>query len=311
MRSAVAPQTLARGSREVPASAVATPILEWTSARELTGSVLAVGRDVAYLGFRGGVMALTARGVPLMPNGVAVGVDSRREGHGAFCGVLQTTDRARLHAEGIDVGGLHVRWPWPAPAWEPRVTGGPWPRDRVLARGESIMRHLRIDVGASPDALAASMASNGIAVACDERGARAIVALFRSLRRRSPEDVREAAVALLGLGPGLTPEGDDLLAAAVVTVVALGPSAGLHGRMRRRLVEALAPDPAGRTTALSATLLELAAVGRPLEPVRGLLDPDDDRRCETAIERLLKVGHTTGRVYVTGVGATALALAHR
>lgn len=95
MRSGVAPQTLARGSREVPASAVATPILEWTSARELTGSVLAVGRDVAYLDFRGGVMALTARGVPLMPNGVAVGVDSRREGHGAFCGVLQATDRAR------------------------------------------------------------------------------------------------------------------------------------------------------------------------------------------------------------------------
>jgi hypothetical protein len=181
----------------------------------------------------------------------------------------------------------------------------------VLARGESILRHLRIDVGASADAFAASMVSNGIAVACDERGDRAIVALFRSLRRRSPEDVREAAAALLGLGQGLTPEGDDLLAAAVVTVVALGPSAGLHGRMRRRLVEALAPHPAGRTTALSATLLELAAAGRPLEPVRGLLDLDDDRRCETAIERLLKVGHTTGRVYVTGVGAAAHALAYR
>ncbi len=74
-------------------------------------------------------------------------------------------------------------------------------------------------------------------------------------------------------------------------------------------MRALTPDPRGRTTSLSATLLALAADGRPLEPVRRLLDLDDDRAWASAIDRLRGIGHTTGRMYVMGVGATVVALA--
>ncbi len=138
-----------------------------------------------------------------MPNGVVVGVN-----RGAFGRWVEPGDRARLHPGGMDAGALHVRWPWPAPAWEPRVAGGPWPRDRVLERGEAILRHLGAD-------------------AVDPSRA-----LLGALERRDAASVRAAADSMLGLGPGLTPEGDDVLAAAAVTVVALGSSVGLDERAR-------------------------------------------------------------------------------
>ena len=189
------------------------------------------------------------------------------------------------------------------------MNAGAWSRERVRARGEAILRHAGIDATASPAAVAERMARQGITLARDERGRSAVEALVRSLCRREPEDAARAAEGMLGLGSGLTPEGDDLLAAAAVTVVALGPSVGLERRRLRRLVEALTPDPVGRTTELSSTLLSLAAAGRPLEPAARLLDLDDIRGNAMSIHRLSKVGHTTGRVYLTGIGVTAVALA--
>jgi hypothetical protein len=191
------------------------------------------------------------------------------------------------------------------------VTEGSWSRERVRVRGGRILRHVGVDATASPFALVEATARDGSSLARDERGRAAMAALVRSIDEREPEEACRAAAGMLGLGSGLTPEGDDLLAAAAVTVVALGPSVGLEGRVLRRLVEALTPDPVGRTTELSGTLLRLAESGRSLEPVGRLLDLHDDRGTASAIDRLSKVGHTTGRMYLRGLGATAVALAGR
>jgi hypothetical protein len=293
---------------DVPAHMVATPVLEWAFAGERTGSVLTIAREVAYLTFSGVVVALAFSDAPSMPNEVSLGVDHGRDVRG-FGSLLRPWDRARLHRHGIDVGRLHVRWPRPRARWEPHVNVGAWSRDRVRVRGETVLRHLGFDAMASPAAVADGMAEDGITLARDELGRSVIESLVHSLHRREPEEAGRAAAGMLGLGSGLTPEGDDLLSAAAVTIVALGPSVGLERRRLERLVEALTPDPEGRTTELSGTLLALAAAGRPLEPVGRLLDLDDDRGSATAIDRLSKVGHTTGRVYLTGVGATAVALA--
>ena len=310
MTSAVVPWTPARASTDVAARVVATPVLEWASAGERTGSVLTISRDVTYLTFPGAVVALAFSDAPSLPNEVSLGIDLGRDLRG-FGSLLRPGDRARLHRYGVDAGMLHVRWPRPAARWEPRVNAGAWSRERVRARGETVLRHLGIDATASPAAVAARMAQEGSTLARDERGRSAVEALVRSLHRREPEEAGRAADGMLGLGSGLTPEGDDLLAAAAVTVVALGPSVRLARRRLRGLVEALTPDPVGRTTELSGTLLALAAEGRPLEPVRRLLDLDDDRGTAAAIDRLSKVGHTTGRMYLTGIGVTAVALAAR
>jgi hypothetical protein len=119
----------------------------------------------------------------------------------------------------------------------------------------------------------------------------------------------------------LTPEGDDLLAAVVATLVTLGPAAGVDGGSLDGLLAAIVPDRAvgegsgpggaGRTTALAATLLELAARGQVVEPAGRLLDlsPEGERDWPGAVRRLERVGHGSGRAYALGIGAAAWLLA--
>jgi Protein of unknown function (DUF2877) len=267
-------------------------------------------RDAAYVDFAGSVVAVTRPSVPLMPNGVTLRAE--RWGGGGSRGWLEPDRPAILYGSGIDVGTLHVSWPTLAPTWEPRVAGGPWRSDLVLGRGRAILRHLGIGADAPSSELVSTLAARGIALAQQPDSARAMVALLASLGRRDPQPTRAAAESMLGLGQGLTPEGDDLLAAAAVTVVAFGSSVGLEASARQELVQVLVSRPEERrerTTSLSATLLGLAGDGRPIEPVARLLDLDDDRSWITAEERLRRIGHTTGFVYAFGVGASAVALA--
>jgi uncharacterized protein DUF2877 len=124
--------------------------------------------------------------------------------------------------------------------------------------------------------------------------------LRRALAERDPALAARAADALIGRGPGLTPEGDDMLA-ATAAVVATGPwPADQRDPWLRAL---LPPDLRRRTTALSATLLELAVAGAAIEPLHALLAPGDGWR--GALQRLLRVGHSTGRAYAVAAAYAA------
>ena len=123
---------------------------------------------------------------------------------------------------------------------------------------------------------------------------------------RDPAAASKAADALVGRGPGLTPEGDDLLAAAAIAVRALAPAAGLDGDRAASLAQALCPARVEeRTTLLSATLLRLAAGGSGPEPVQRLLGGGGPA---AALEELLRLGQSTGRAYAVGLGIAAHAL---
>jgi hypothetical protein len=95
---------------------------------------------------------------------------------------------------------------------------------------------------------------------------------------------------LIGRGPGLTPEGDDVVAGMAGVLAA----AGRHDDV----AALLGADLRRRTTALSATLLELAARGLGPEPLQAVLAGD-----ASALPRLLSLGHTSGRAYARGAAA--------
>jgi hypothetical protein len=113
--------------------------------------------------------------------------------------------------------------------------------------------------------------------------------LHESLARGA--DVQDAVRALIGLGPGLTPAGDDVLAGVVVALVAAGDA----GRARPVLDGVRACR--HRTTALSAALLGHAAGGRAVPQLARYLHAPADPR---ALADLLRVGGTSGSALALG-----------
>jgi hypothetical protein len=124
--------------------------------------------------------------------------------------------------------------------------------------------------------------------------------LLAAVARQDPGLAAAAAGRLLGRGPGLTPEGDDLLAGTAAALAAARPGAG-------RLRAALVPGDADRrTTALGATLLRLAAGGLAPEPAGRLLQPGPagERDWPAALRRLTRLGHGSGLAWAAAIGAT-------
>jgi hypothetical protein len=292
----------------LPAHLVATPVLELVAGGR-PGVVLGAGATAAWVDLDGFVVAVTTREVPLLPNAVALAAGS---GALARPGVAPGAP-ARLAPGRVDLGPLQVTWgPAAPPAWDPTVRVPPAAdRDPVARRGAALLDAVGVaPTAASPAALVGELARIGLPTAVDPDGAAGLDLLFRGVHERDPVPAAAGARELLGRGPGLTPEGDDLLAAVAGTLAVLGPATGLEGTDLADLLAALAPAP-GRTTALSATLLALAAERRLAEPAGRLLDlgPAGEAAWPAALSRLERLGHGSGRAYAAGIAATASLLA--
>jgi len=111
------------------------------------------------------------------------------------------------------------------------------------------------------------------------------------------------AQELIGLGPGLTPSGDDYLGGMLVALRWVG-----RGAQADSLWRWLEPRLAERTGAISAAHLAAAAAGQMHETLHALLDdlaaweaPD----LHPALERLDAVGHSSGWDALAGIVAVA------
>ncbi|MCP3993907.1 MAG: DUF2877 domain-containing protein [bacterium] len=135
--------------------------------------------------------------------------------------------------------------------------------------------------------------------------------LAAALRARSAGGVLHSARALLGKGPGLTPEGDDFIAGALAATRLLAEA------MRRERTIAmvagisvpLARLAEVRTTAFSASLIQSALRGQVAEPAGSLLRAMTGRGDVAAAHLgLIRVGHTSGPALAAGMvlGAQSL-----
>lgn len=107
-----------------------------------------------------------------------------------------------------------------------------------------------------------------------------------------------AVNALVGLGRGLTPGGDDVLAGLLVGLRATGQQT-----LARTIADHALDRIDERTTLLSADLLRLAAAGHACVEVLELLRAvHTGCRVPAALDRLLSVGHTSGADLATGLG---------
>ena len=158
--------------------------------------------------------------------------------------------------------------PGPTVVWDP-VVAPVEPGPALVARGTAILRALGVARPADAGAALAETATRPPRAA--------VAALVEALGSGDVAARLRATLALLGRGPGLTPEGDDLLAGAAVVAAAAGDPLTLPPALRTL------------TTPLSATLLELAAAGAGPLPVHALLDPSR-RDWRDALRELEGVG---------------------
>lgn len=138
-------------------------------------------------------------------------------------------------------------------------------------------------------------------------------ALAAALERfRTGGEVRGLA-ALVGLGEGLTPSGDDVLVGVLAGLDAAREAPGDATALRARLCAALERG-TSRTTRLAAQMLDAAGAGFYAEPVLGVLETlalskPDARALERAVASLLAVGHRSGGDTLRGISAALERLA--
>jgi hypothetical protein len=251
------------------------------------GRVLGVFRTAVYVGFSaddGGelVAVETADGLRL-PCSVTLATASSE-------GPLQAVhagDDAFVGAGRLDVGPLAldvVRW------WSPRR-----PRTVALAGYDDA----RLDaVSRLLPALPAELADPLWSLTC-------------VLETPGSDELPDAVAALLGLGAGLTPQGDDGLAGLLVGLAAVPQAAPIA----RRLGDVVTGLAAIRTTTLSAGFLRDAADGFAVPALVDLVDglpavgqshrTTSHRMIAEVVVRLLAVGHTSGAALAHGAVAAA------
>ncbi|MCP2338360.1 DUF2877 domain-containing protein [Actinomadura rupiterrae] len=283
-----------------PAGAAALPLRRLLDAPLRPARVIAVFPAAVYIEVRGvpepRVLAIVAEGAVRLPNAVVLVVPARdrpfarvREGAEAWIG------------EGcVETCGLRVkarRW------WDPTpVLAALSPAS--LAHGIRGLEVALRDAGpAAVGGLAGHRGPTQLAEACADGDLAGAV---------------EAAERIVGLGPGLTPSGDDVLAGLLVAARLLGRAVRGGGPavwLADWLGAAVTEDADTRTTALAATLLHCAAKGQAGGEVAAVLrgiaghEPPGP-----AVRRLLTVGHTSGADLAWGVLAgcrAALSLAAR
>ena len=238
----------------------------------LDGALLGTFSQALIIGTDAGdgprVLSLLSPMAARVPNGVLLpeisGFDS-----------LPAGEPVSIGAGHITVGGLHVqvvRW------WDCRVPPtGPSP---------AATRALRSAVEGSVRGLPCGPIDD----------------LRRALNSQGEAVQITAAVdGLVGLGQGLTPGGDDVLAGVMTGLHATGRT-DLAGVIRGRVEELR-----DRTTQLSADLLRLAGDGFGCLEIVGFLQASEAQAARS-IQRLLSIGHTSGADLATGlvIGLEAL-----
>ncbi|MEO5878495.1 MAG: DUF2877 domain-containing protein [Streptosporangiaceae bacterium] len=238
--------------------------------------VIAVFPSAVYLQFKNGgapnVLALVSSDAVRPPNAVVVPAAARQQ---PFAGVREGED-AWIGDGCAETGQLRVkvrRW------WDPSPVLGPV----SLAR----LHHGAVVLEAGLDASHCGLAGHP--------GPRVLA------ERCAAGDLAHAVLAverIVGLGPGLTPSGDDIIAGILLALRLLGGA--VHGGDRAVwladwLGAAVTADAETRTTSLSASLLHCAAAGQAGAEVAAVLrGVAGQEPLKPAVRRLLNAGHTSG-----------------
>lgn len=265
------------------------------------GSVAAVFRSTFYVQTGAGCYCVGAAG--LEPSGlnlvtaVPPGIDWASSG--VRCGM-----KVRVRDGVFEVGPVLSFRFTDAATWSPELLPAGWTRNG-LVRGLQIVRDDCVN-GVPHDGLGRFI-QPGCEPAHDDIVCRHAKAPLVAARRCLVEALRadtagEAdwswAHALVGLGPGLTPSGDDFLGAVMIALNALN-----RRDLSDRLWDQLGPFAGNATNPISLAHLHAASRGygvAALHDAMSALVTGDESAIRRAAARLDRIGHTSGWDALTG-----------
>jgi hypothetical protein len=131
-----------------------------------------------------------------------------------------------------------------------------------------------------------------------------IVRLEQAFRSEKKNALTDAVRELIGLGPGLTPSSDDMLAGLVLLCLLYAKNRGCKKGASQLMAQVTAKEARGRTTLLSEEYLRQAAWGRGNEPVMRLcaaLLTGGRELVERETRIVLAIGETSGTDTVLGI----------
>lgn len=261
--------------------------------------VQSVYRSVVNITTADGLLTIAAPEGGGVPNGMLADLGPDWRTIGLHAGMVVSASDANLR---IPDAALEIQFDG-ASRWSPRFQSSAEAADAAAARwgrraaATREIAQARASAGGFGALLREDVSHDPVGIL---EAARPIVAeLVVALETGDRSLAAEMATRLIGLGPGLTPSGDDVLVGIEAALHALArPSAGfLALGLASRHVD-------GRTTALAATLLRHAAAGEFAERLHILLAAllgSDDEAIPAAIDRAVAWGATSGTDCLLGV----------
>lgn len=262
------------------------------------GTVASVHRSAINIRRGDRMLTVALESVGGLPNGLTVDSAAALDRLGIRPGMAVLRDVSSLS---VPAASVAISLP-AADGWSPRLPMSPqistWDRSTSAAHALKLAAPEVGAVGLGP--LIAAMAS-GRSTRPNrliERSAAALADTVEALQSGRTDRAAERASFLIGLGPGATPSGDDLL---------VGLCAGLHAiadplapQFARRVADAAA----GRTTALALTFLWHAGRGEFAERVHrtaAVLLGEDVDEMRHAVREALAWGASSGADLLVGL----------
>ena len=283
------------------------------AARGCRGAVVAVQRRGCHVAIDYGTLLILSRpDVPLAPNAltIAAGPADSLERRGVCVGQLVALDA-------IAPGDHDVDWVVTlreAATWEPRPPIHPLGSRELAARLRTIRATVVAD-GAEASLLpllwSCGAADGGLQSAIVRLAAAPARLLGAAAIRGDVAALSRAARGLAGLGPGLTPSGDDLLAGFVASWTLVGEALGRDLSTRERVTAAVVAGGERGASPLGHAWLEHARCGELLEPMtRFVADllAEEPGVAAMAARGVLAVGSSSGTDWMVGFLLAAKAM---
>lgn len=264
-----------------------------TLAAAARARVLAVFERSCYLD--AGARGLVCLGGPDLGSGPLHALFASCAQSRAVLARVRTGDEARARASGLAIGAdVVVRFAG-ATLWQPPAAAIPFDRPRVagnLAELRALVEPRLPREGLGFLIAGHIPASPGIGAAA--------VAAAQALRNWLRDDdagttslPRDGLAGLIGLGPGLTPSGDDFIGGALIALHALG-----EAPRARLLAGALLPRARTGTSRISFAHLDAAAQGQGSAALHALLvallGKSDTTALASGLDAVARLGHTSG-----------------